>query len=85
LAEALTAGRLFGAGIDAFSQEPPIGNPLLELDNTVVTPHLAGATFDNFAAVVARSVENAKTVLRGEPIPEGDVVIAPSSAGAHQT
>jgi phosphoglycerate dehydrogenase-like enzyme len=46
LAEALKAGRLFGAGIDAFSQEPPAGSPLLELDNTVVTSHLAGATLD---------------------------------------
>ena len=54
LAEALKAGRLFGAGIDAFSQEPPVGSPLLELDNTVVTSHLAGATLDNFAVVVAR-------------------------------
>jgi len=82
LAEALQAGRLFGAGIDAFSQEPPVGNPLLGQDNTVVTPHLAGATFDNFAAVVARSVENAKAVLRGEPLPESDVVVAPSPTGA---
>jgi phosphoglycerate dehydrogenase-like enzyme len=35
----------------------------------VVTPHLASSTLDNFANVVARSVENAKAVLRGEPIP----------------
>jgi D-3-phosphoglycerate dehydrogenase / 2-oxoglutarate reductase len=60
LADALKAGRLFGAGIDAFSQEPPVGSPLLGLDNTVVTPHLAGATLDNFATVVARSVETQK-------------------------
>jgi D-3-phosphoglycerate dehydrogenase len=77
LTEALKAGRLLGAGIDAFSQEPPVGNPLLALDNTVVTPHLAGATLDNFANVVARSVDNAKTVLRGEPLPAGDVAVAP--------
>jgi D-3-phosphoglycerate dehydrogenase len=76
LAEALKTGRLFGAGIDAFSQEPPIGNPLLELDNTVVTPHLAGATLDNFSSVVARSVENAKTALRGERLPTDDVAVA---------
>jgi phosphoglycerate dehydrogenase-like enzyme len=77
LTEALKAGRLFGAGIDAFSQEPPVGNPLLDLDNTVVTPHLAGATLDNFANVVARSVENAKAVLRGELLPDSDVAVAP--------
>ena len=78
LAEALKAGRLFGAGIDAFSQEPPVGSALLELDNTVVTSHLAGATLDNFAVVVARAVANAKAVLRGEPLPAGDVAVAPS-------
>lgn len=83
LAEALKSGRLFGAGIDAFSQEPPIGNPLLDLDNTVVTPHLAGATLDNFANVVARSVENAKAVLRGEPLPDSDVAVAPGKVPAN--
>jgi len=77
LTESLKAGRLMGAGIDAFSQEPPVGNPLLELDNTVVTPHLAGATLDNIATVVARSVENAKAALRGEPLPPDDVAVAP--------
>jgi len=76
LAEALKDGRLFGAGIDAFSVEPPVGSPLLELENTVVTSHLAGATLDNFSGIVARAVENAKTVLRGDTLPETDVVVA---------
>jgi phosphoglycerate dehydrogenase-like enzyme len=82
LADALKMGRLFGAGIDAFSLEPPVGNPLLGLDNTVVTPHLAGATLDNIAVVVARSVENAKAVLRGEPLPVSDVAVAPRTVPA---
>ena len=77
LVEALKAGRLFGAGIDAFAAEPPVGSPLLELENTVVTSHLAGATLDNFAGIVARAVENTKTVLRGNALPDTDVVIAP--------
>jgi D-3-phosphoglycerate dehydrogenase len=77
LAAALKEGRLFGAGIDAFATEPPVGSPLLELDNTVVTSHLAGATIDNFSGVIARAVENAKTVLRGDTLAETDVVIAP--------
>lgn len=77
LAEALRTGRLFAAGLDAFSEEPPVGNPLLALPNTVVTPHCAGATIDNFAAVAARGVENIRRFLAGEALPEGDVVIAP--------
>jgi phosphoglycerate dehydrogenase-like enzyme len=83
LAEALKAGRLFGAGIDAFSQEPPVGNPLLELENTVVTSHLAGATLDNFATVVMRSVENVRAMLRGEPLPVSDVAVAPRKVPAN--
>ncbi len=43
----------------------------------MVTSHLAGATLDNFAGIVARAVENAKAVLRGEALPETDVVVAP--------
>jgi D-3-phosphoglycerate dehydrogenase len=78
LVAALKEGRLFGAGIDAFASEPPVGSPLLELDNTVVTSHLAGATLDNFSGIVARAVENAKAVLRGDALPETDVVVAPA-------
>ncbi len=75
LAAALEDGHLFGAGIDAFAREPPRGSRLLELENTVVTPHLAGATLDNFARVIARAVANAQTVLRGGALPADDVVI----------
>lgn len=77
LAEALREGHLFAAGIDAFSQEPPVGNPLLELENTVVTPHCAGATIDNFAQVARRGVDNMRRVLAGEPLPPADQVVAP--------
>lgn len=77
LAEALKEGRLSGAGIDAFSTEPPVGNPLLALENTVVTSHLAGATLDNFAGMYARAVENAQAALRCEALPATDVVVAP--------
>jgi len=78
LAAALKDGRLFGAGIDAFANEPPVGSPLLELDNTVVTSHLAGATLDNLSGIVVRAVANAKTVLRGDALPATDVVVAPA-------
>jgi D-3-phosphoglycerate dehydrogenase len=77
LAAALNDGHLYGAGIDAFANEPPVGSALLALDNTVVTSHLAGATLDNFAGLVARGVENVKAVLRGDELPETDVAVAP--------
>ncbi len=44
LVEALKAGPLFAAGLDVFEQEPALAdNPLFELDNVVVSPHIAGA------------------------------------------
>jgi D-3-phosphoglycerate dehydrogenase len=79
LTAALKSGRLFGAGIDAFSEEPPLGSPLLELENTVVTSHLAGATLDNFAGLLQRAILNMKTVLRGDTLPPGDVAVAPAA------
>ena len=45
LFEALKSNRIFGAGIDVFKKEPPtIENPLVGLQNIVVTPHAAGGT-----------------------------------------
>jgi len=45
LADALRQGRIAGAGIDVFDQEPvPAGSPLAGLSNVVLTPHTAGST-----------------------------------------
>lgn len=77
LADALKSGHLFGAGLDAFAAEPPVGDPLLDLENTVITPHCAGATLDNIASVAARAVKNAALFIAGSQLPESDVVVAP--------
>jgi phosphoglycerate dehydrogenase-like enzyme len=82
LAEALSSGHLFGAALDAFSTEPPVGSPLLELDNTIITPHCAGATIDNFAAVAERAFRNVERYLAGEALPEGDLVLDGRAAEA---
>jgi phosphoglycerate dehydrogenase-like enzyme len=45
LEQALVAGRLGGAGLDAYSQEPPdINAPLFQLPNVIALPHIAGTT-----------------------------------------
>lgn len=46
LYHALRNGRLFGAASDVFAEEPPWGNPLLELDNFIGTPHVGAQTIE---------------------------------------
>ena len=70
LADAITEGRVAGAGIDVFSTEPCTDSPLFALDEVVVTPHLGASTVeaqDNAGLAVARSV---KLALNGEFVPD---------------
>jgi len=60
LVEALTLGRIGGAGLDVFKAEPPLpGNPLLAMPNVVLSPHVAGLTVEcamRMAQVTMRNV-----------------------------
>lgn len=68
LVEALREGRLAGAGLDVFSKEPPErDNPLLALDNVVLTPHSAGPTWESWPRRFANGFANIRRVARGEP------------------
>jgi phosphoglycerate dehydrogenase-like enzyme len=68
LTRALGAGKLFGAGLDGFDQEPPpAANPLLKLDNVVLTAHFAGPTWDNHVARFRNAFDNVQRKARGEP------------------
>lgn len=80
LARALEEGRLSAAGIDAFAEEPPGKCRLLELEQTVVTSHMAGATVDNFASVLERGFDNAANYLAARGLPEQDAVFIPAGA-----
>jgi D-3-phosphoglycerate dehydrogenase len=61
---ALEEGRIAGAGLDSFATEPPgADNPLFQLSNTLVTPHVAGVTLDAKRAMSMMAAENVLTVL----------------------
>jgi phosphoglycerate dehydrogenase-like enzyme len=65
---ALSAGKLFGAGLDVFDEEPtPPDNPLLKLDNVILTAHLAGPTFESNITRLRNGFDNVQRVARGEP------------------
>ncbi len=70
LAEALKSGALYAAGIDVFETEPvPPDNPLVELPNVVLAPHLGSATVITRARMADLAVDNALAALRGDAMP----------------
>lgn len=68
LVAALQAGRIAGAGLDSFAEEPPVESPLWQLPNVVLTPHVAGVTEDARRAVSIMTAGNVLAFLRGEPL-----------------
>jgi phosphoglycerate dehydrogenase-like enzyme len=67
LTRALSEGKLFGAGLDVFDQEPtPPGNPLLKLPNVLLSAHFAGPTWDNHVSRLRNAFDNVQRVARGE-------------------
>ena len=67
LTEALQQKRIAGAGIDVFEKEPvDPGNPLLKLENVVVSPHSAGTTWDTWFRRAGFAYQNMKRVWEGQ-------------------
>ncbi|HDK16929.1 MAG TPA: phosphoglycerate dehydrogenase, partial [Nitrospirae bacterium] len=59
LCRALKTGKIAAAALDVFEKEPPVGCPLLELDNVIATPHLGAVTKEaqeNVAVAVAEQI-----------------------------
>jgi phosphoglycerate dehydrogenase-like enzyme len=67
LTEALEEGRLAGAGIDVFTQEPVNpDNPLLTSDKVFLSPHIGGGTNESRVRILTVTIENVIRVLTGE-------------------
>jgi D-3-phosphoglycerate dehydrogenase len=74
LADILKAGKIAGAGVDAFEKEPaPVDHPLLKLPNVELAPHMAGVTKESMDRMAVSAVNNILSVLDGSPIKENAV------------
>ncbi|WP_296228073.1 2-hydroxyacid dehydrogenase [Ralstonia sp. UBA689] len=68
LEAAIRAGKLGGAGLDVYESEPKPPAGLLDLEQVVLTPHVAGWSPESVQATVDRFLENARRHLAGEAV-----------------
>jgi D-3-phosphoglycerate dehydrogenase len=69
LYDALVSGKLAGAGLDVFEQEPPpSSHSLFELANVIMAPHVAGVTLEAVDRMSVQTARNILSALDGEPI-----------------
>jgi D-3-phosphoglycerate dehydrogenase / 2-oxoglutarate reductase len=69
LYDALASGKLAGAGLDVFEQEPPaVPHSLFELPNVIIAPHVAGVTWEAVDRMSEQTARNILSALDGDPI-----------------
>ena len=69
LVRALEAGRLGGAGLDVYDEEPlPADHPLRSAPRTLLTPHIGYVTESVYRVFFTEAVENIEAFLAGRPI-----------------
>jgi glyoxylate reductase len=69
LVDALRAGRIAGAGLDVFEEEPKVHPGLLELENLALTPHIGSASRATRLRMATRAAENCVAALQGQRPP----------------
>jgi glyoxylate reductase len=69
LVDGLRAREIAGAGLDVYEREPELAEGLSELDNVVLAPHTASATFEARSAMSRLAAENVIAALEGRPLP----------------
>ncbi|MGC8831694.1 MAG: 2-hydroxyacid dehydrogenase [Thermoproteota archaeon] len=69
LVEALRNGRISGAGLDVFEKEPPDpDDPILRLENVVLTPHVAWNTAEAEDHILQTTISNIRAFVKGNPV-----------------
>lgn len=67
LFDALVSGKIRSAGLDVHFDEPMVANdPLKTLDNVILTPHIAGLSYETFQSMMAGAVENIVAFEKGD-------------------
>ncbi len=70
---ALSTGKLAGAGLDVFETEPAPKNPLFDLPNVILAPHMAGVTQEALDRMAIACVRNLLSAIDGKPEAENVV------------
>jgi phosphoglycerate dehydrogenase-like enzyme len=84
LVDVLQRRAIAGAALDVFEVEPlPKDHPLLQLDNTLICPHLGYVTDDSYHAMYAGVIEDIRAFASGEPVRmiNGEVLASPQFRG----
>ncbi len=69
LAHGIYSGKVYAAGLDTLSEEPPKpNNPLLGLPQCIITPHMAWSTQEAMKRIVETAINNAIAYLDGNPV-----------------
>jgi phosphoglycerate dehydrogenase-like enzyme len=69
LIEAIHSGKIYGAGLDVFAEEPlPENSPLWEMPNVLVAPHIGGFVSDLYEKVTDLFIDNLDRYLAGKPL-----------------
>lgn len=84
LNKALDTNVIAGAGLDVFEQEPPASdNPLFDRENTVVTPHIAGTTYEGYQRIGDAAVDDIQRFLEGS-LPAEEHIVNPEVLSSYQ-